>query len=79
MPLRRLLFWLLLAAAGSFVLGFTLALLTASPPASWLVPQSPTGRPPQLVALLALVPIVIAVIVFLVVRYVRRRTKPKQS
>jgi hypothetical protein len=70
---RRVLAVLAIGCVAAYLLGIALAFFTGTAPLSWLRPQPGTGRPPQLVALLALVPILLVGIVALVARFVRRR------
>lgn len=68
--MKKLLVWSALGAVGAYLLGMFVAAVTTGAPVDWLVPQS--GRPPRLLALLALGPIVLVGVVVLVVRLYRR-------
>lgn len=70
--MKKLLLWVALAAVGAYLLGMFVAAVTSGAPADWLTLQSPTGRPPRIVALLTLGPIVLVGIVALAVRLRRR-------
>lgn len=63
-------------ALASTAIGFLFAAITHSPPGDWLVVQQSTGRPPKLIALLALIPIFLALILA-AVKYFYKKHKRK--
>jgi len=63
--------WMLAAVAAvclAFAIGLFFAAVVDGSPSSWLTVQSNTGRPPRLVALLALGPIALVAIAVLAVK-----------
>ena len=76
--MKRALVITLLAAIAAFALGAFTAAITNTSPSGWLVPQDPTGRPPRLIALLALGPIIVVGVVVVAIRLYRAaRTEGK--
>jgi MFS family permease len=70
---KRLILWVVAIALAAYLLGLVLGAVLSGVPSDWLAVQEPTGRPPRLIGLLALMPIVIVGVVVLVIRALRRR------
>jgi uncharacterized membrane protein len=74
--MKRLALAFALCCVAGLVLGFFFAAVVGGSPASWMQAQ---GRPPRLVALLALGPIVLVGAAAIVVTAVRRRRAAKDE
>ena len=72
--MKRLALAVALCCVAGLVLGVLFAAVVGGTPASWLLSQ---GRPPRIVAVLALGPIVLVGAIALVVTSVRRMQKAK--
>jgi hypothetical protein len=70
--MKNVLLWAVLTAVGAYLLGMFVAAVTSGSPVDWLTVQDPTGRPPRIIALLTLGPIILVGIIALVVRLRRR-------
>ena len=69
--MKRVLLVALAAAVAALALGLFFGAVTNSPPSEWLAPQESTGRPPRLVALLAVGPIILVALAVVAVRLYR--------
>jgi hypothetical protein len=72
--MKRLALAVVICCLAGLALGVFFAAAVGGAPASWLEVQ---GRPPRLVALLALGPILLVAVAAVVARLVRRRRKAK--
>ncbi len=77
--MKNLLLRIALVALGAYLLGIFVAAVTSGAPSDWLTLQSPTGRPPRIVALLTIGPIFLVGIIVLTVRLFRRRNSDRSK
>ena len=70
--MKKTLLWVALVAVAAYLLGIFVAAVISGVPSDWLATQSPTGRPPRIVALLTLGPIILVGLVAIGVRLYRR-------
>lgn len=75
--MKKLVLLFVSVAFGSAAVGFLFAAMTTSPPGDWLAIQEDTGRPPKIIALLTLAPIIV-VGVLVVIKYVYRTIRKKR-
>jgi multisubunit Na+/H+ antiporter MnhE subunit len=76
--MKRFLLWLCLGAIAAFLLGVFFAMVVSSAPGEWVTQQPATGRPPRLIALLTLGPILLVGAVALVARFLRKRKQRRE-